>query len=54
VKEPVQWWVGWVEKQGRPVAYFAMNLTPTKDTKFGDRFDIAREILREVIESPPA
>jgi beta-lactamase class D len=54
VKEPVQWWVGWVEKQGRPVAYFAMNLTPTKETKFGDRFEITREILRDLIESPPA
>lgn len=46
VKEPAQWWVGWVERQGRPVAYFAMNLTPAKDTKFEDRFAIAREILR--------
>lgn len=47
VREPVQWWVGWVEKDGRPVAYFAMNLTPTRDTKFEDRFAIGMEILRE-------
>jgi beta-lactamase class D len=47
-KEAVQWWVGWIERQGKPVAYFATNLTPQAATRFGDRFTIARAILREV------
>lgn len=47
VKNPVSWWVGWVERQGRPVGYFAMNFTPAKGTRFGDRFEIARAILAE-------
>lgn len=46
VKEPVWWWVGWVEREGRPAAYFALNFTPRKDSKFTDRIDIGREILR--------
>jgi beta-lactamase class D len=46
-KAAVHWWVGWVERQGKPVAYFAMNLTPAAGTRFGDRFAIARAILRE-------
>ena len=41
------WWVGWVEKKGRPVAYFAMNLDPTSRTVFPDRFAITRAILHE-------
>jgi beta-lactamase class D len=43
----IHWWVGWVERKGKPVGYFAMNLTTVDGTKFGDRFDIARAILRE-------
>ncbi len=46
-KDPVGWWVGWVEKKGRPVAHFAMNFTPAKNTRFEDRFSIARAILGE-------
>jgi beta-lactamase class D len=46
VKEPVWWWVGWVEKAGQPAAYFALNLTPKKDLKLSDRIDIGRDILR--------
>jgi beta-lactamase class D len=46
-KNPVSWWVGWVERKGRPVAYFAMNFTPTKDTRYEDRFSLARDILGE-------
>lgn len=57
-REPVDWWVGWIEKKGRPVAYFAMNLAPTGTTRFADRFEIARPILRAAgvlpSESPPA
>lgn len=58
VKEPVAWWVGWIERQGRPTAYFAMNLTPQAKTPFGVRFPIARAILEEAgllpSGSPPA
>src|SRR5207253_1280972 len=31
-KDPVDWWIGWVEKKGRPVAFFAVNLAPSKAT----------------------
>lgn len=54
VKEPVQWWVGWVEKDGRPVAYFAMNLTPATHTRFDDRFAITRDILKAARVIPAA
>ena len=47
VKNPVSWWVGWVERQGKAVAYFAMNFTPAPGTRYEDRFDIARAILAE-------
>jgi beta-lactamase class D len=57
-REPVEWWVGWVEKKGRPVAYFAMNLAPNAQTRYPDRFEIARPILRAAgalpSESPPS
>jgi beta-lactamase class D len=57
-KDAVSWWVGWVEKKGRPEAFFAMNLTPVSKSTFGDRFVIARAILAEAgalpSESPPA
>ena len=43
----IHWWVGWVERRGKPVGYFAMNLTTAEGTKFGDRFEISRAILRE-------
>jgi beta-lactamase class D len=58
VTEPVAWWIGWIEKQGRPTAYFAMNLTPQPKTPFGARFAISRAILGEAgalpSGSPPA
>jgi beta-lactamase class D len=58
VKEPVAWWVGWVERQGRPAAYFAMNLTPEAKTPLAARFPISRAILEEAgvlpSGSPPA
>lgn len=54
----VNWWVGWVERRGRPEAIFAINLTPGKHTLFADRFVIARAILAAEgyvpSESPPA
>jgi beta-lactamase class D len=45
VKDPVAWWIGWIERQGHPTAYFAMNFTPQAKTPFGVRFAISREIL---------
>jgi beta-lactamase class D len=46
-RNAITWWVGWIEKKGRPVAYFAMNLDPTSRTVFPDRFAITRAILHE-------
>ena len=46
-KEPVAWWVGWIEKKGRPIAVFAMNYAPTPASRFDDRFQIGRAILAE-------
>lgn len=54
----IHWWVGWVEKRGKPVGYFAMNLTTVEGTKFADRFEISRAILEQAgvlpSGSPPA
>ena len=46
-RNAITWWVGWIERKGRPVAYFALNLDPTSRTVFADRFAIARAILAE-------
>ena len=46
-RNAVSWWVGWVERKGRPVAVFAMNFTPVHSTRFGDRFEIGRTILED-------
>ena len=43
----IHWWVGWVEKRGKPVGYFAMNLTAAEGTRFEDRMAISRAILEE-------
>ena len=57
-RDAVNWWVGWIERQGKPVGYFAMNITPTATTRFEDRMTIARAILRDAgmlpSESPPS
>ena len=47
VREPVVWWVGWIEREGVVTAYFAMNATPTKQSKFAHRYAITRAILKE-------
>jgi beta-lactamase class D len=44
-KNPVAWWVGWIERKGRPTAFFAMNFTPSKKTRLDDRFSLTRAIL---------
>jgi beta-lactamase class D len=46
-RDPVAWWVGWLEKKGRPIAVFAMNYAPTAASRFDDRFAIGRAILAE-------
>jgi beta-lactamase class D len=46
-RNAINWWVGWVEKKGRPAGCFAMNFTPAKDTRYEDRIAIARAILEE-------
>ena len=51
-KNAVWWWVGWVERQGRPVAVFAMNFAPSPATRAGDRFEIGRAILQECCGVP--
>jgi beta-lactamase class D len=47
IRDAVWWWVGWVERKGRPQAYFAMNFTPHGANRFHERFEIARGILAE-------
>lgn len=46
-KEAVMWWVGWIERKGRPQAFFAMNFTPRSGGSPGDRLEIGRGVLRE-------
>ena len=47
LRNPVCWWVGWIEKKGKPVAYFAMNYMPNTKSRYEDRFDIGRAILHD-------
>jgi len=51
-RHAIHWWVGWVERKGRPLACFALNLDPAARTAFDDRFAIARAILREARALP--
>jgi beta-lactamase class D len=44
-RDAVAWWIGWVERGGMPVAYFAMNFTPGARTPYAARFAIGRAIL---------
>jgi beta-lactamase class D len=46
-KSAVSWWVGWVERKGRPTAVFAMNFAPGPGTRIDDRMGIGRAILEE-------
>jgi beta-lactamase class D len=56
-RDAVHWWIGWIERRGRPEAFFAMNLAPGPDTQLRDRFAIGRAILAAAGvlpgESPP-
>jgi beta-lactamase class D len=51
-RNAVWWWVGWVERQGRVAAVFAMNFTPSPTTRFQDRIEIGRAILHECCGVP--
>jgi len=46
-RDAINWWVGWIERKGRPEAYFAMNFVPGPKTVYSDRLDIGRAILEE-------
>ncbi len=43
--DAINWWVGWIERKGRPEAYFAMNFVPGPKTVYTDRLEIGRAIL---------
>jgi beta-lactamase class D len=57
-REPVDWWVGWIERKGRPVACFAMNLRPHERMRLSECVAVGRAILAGErllpSESPPA
>ena len=44
-KNSVWWWVGWVERNGRATAVFAMNFAPAQDSRPQDRSAIGRAVL---------
>lgn len=44
---PVAWWIGWIERRGRPAACFALNCRPAAATPSAACLDIARAILAE-------
>jgi len=46
-KNSVWWWVGWIERNGRTTAVFAMNLAPSSTSRREDRVVIGRALLRE-------
>ena len=54
VRDPVAWWVGWIERKGRVVACFAMNHDTRPATPYAARFIVARAILNEVAALPRA
>lgn len=45
-KGPVTWWIGWVERKGRPTAYFAMNVAHGS-VRSTELLPIPRAILAE-------
>src|SRR6185437_6145522 len=45
--DAINWWVGWIERKGRPEAYFAMNFVPGPKTVYADRLEIGRAILTQ-------
>jgi len=53
-KEGIAWWVGWVERGGEIVAYFALNYRTFEETPRKARFEIGRAILEEAGVIPKA
>jgi beta-lactamase class D len=45
-RNAINWWVGWVERKGRVIACFALNLDPVPRTVYADRVAIGRAILQ--------
>ena len=45
--EAVAWWLGWIERKGRPQAYFAMNFAPGPRMPVAEGPAIGRAVLRE-------
>jgi beta-lactamase class D len=46
-REAAAWWIGWIERQGRPRAYFALNLAPDRRSALADPREVGRAILAE-------
>jgi beta-lactamase class D len=53
-KDGIAWWVGWVERGGEPVAYFALNYRTSEETPRRARFEIGHAILEEAGVIPRA
>ncbi len=47
VRDALAWWVGWIEKKGKPAAYFAMNCAATRAMGAEGPVALGRAILRE-------
>ena len=46
-REPVDWWIGWIERKGRPLAYFALNLQPHERMRVSECVAAGRAILQQ-------
>jgi len=46
-RDPVAWWIGWIERDATPAAYFALNYAPGPRTPYAARFAIGRSILQD-------
>lgn len=46
-RRAIAWWVGWVEKRGRPEAFFVLNVDPGGRGAAAERFAAVRAILAE-------
>lgn len=53
-RDGIAWWVGWVERGGEPVAYFALNYRTFEATPREARFEIGHAILAEAGVIPRA
>ena len=46
-RDAVAWWVGWIERRGRPETFFAMNFAPGPKGALADCAALGRAILAE-------